>query len=386
MTAPISAGTALGARVRSWCATVGVLAGMELRQRVRTTRWKATLAAVFLVLSLGVFGSLYSATALSEATYRDWAPNLYTIVVGLELFLGVILAPTLTATAINGDRKDATLALVQATPISKWQLALGKLLGNWAACTALILIASPYLIWGAAAAPYGFGWGLLGIMVLWIIFGCYCAVGLGFSAVTARPAGSAVSTQATVFFLILGLPALFALLLPTTARDHTVTIPSYGHPADTLDWRDPKVCTDTPIVWSLNHSERIWWLLAPNPFLIIPDLVAPHDPAPREPRYGSGRTASPTIATELARQLSEARSGPYIVGPTCDESSAGFGAIGSDSTDYYARERAHGDSQLGNSWYPGLLTTVALGALGFTVAARRLSVPARRLPRGVRIA
>lgn len=376
----------MAARMSSWWSVVGVLIGLELRQRLRTTRWRITLAVTFTVISLAVFGSMYLALSVDEAdaNYDGWARNLYAVVLGVELFLGVVLAPTLTATSINGDRKDATLAVVQATPISHWQLAVGKLLGSWVSCLALVAVASPYLVWGIVAAPYGVGISVLGVIVLCLIFLCYCGIGLGYSALTARPAGSAVLTQATVFFLVLGLPALFGLLYTTTAEDHVVVEAEYMY-ADDATYDSFPECRDVTAVRSYNHTERIWWLLAPNPFLLLPDVVAAHDNPSVRVWPTEQRPPDPSVARPVAELLSTARTGPYIAEPTCAESVSTYSSDGS-ITGFYQKQVAFESADVGRSWYLGLAVNVILGALGLTVAARRLRVPARTLPRGVRIA
>ncbi|ROZ85989.1 ABC transporter permease [Gordonia sp. OPL2] len=376
-------------RARRWWSVIGVLVGLELRQRVRTTRWKVTLALSFVVISAVVFGSMFVALNPSGASYREWAQNLYAVVMGALLFLGIVLAPTLTATAINGDRKDATLAVVQATPISNWQLAIGKLIGNWVCCLALMVVALPYLVWAIIAAPYGAGRGILGVVVCGLLFACYCGIGLGFSALTARPAGSAVLTQATVFFLLLGLPALFGLLYTTTQQDHEVTRARYTAPdgwSENTEWTQP-TCRDVESTEKFAHTERIWWLLAPNPVLILPDVVAGQD-NPQVRIWDSGhRPPGPTLLTPIAEALSAARMGPYIDAPRCGDQRAWFSTSGDSSPSrFYAGETAHQHARIGDSWYLGLLINMAFGAIGLTIAARRLRVPARKLPRGVRIA
>ncbi|MED5803786.1 ABC transporter permease subunit [Gordonia sp. Z-3] len=375
-------------RFRQWWTVVSVLVGLEVRQRVRTTRWKITLTVAFLVISAVVFGSMFIALSPAGAAYRDWAQNLYTIVLGTLLFLGIVLAPTLTATAINGDRKDATLAVVQATPISNWQLAAGKLIGSWVSCLALLMVALPYVVWAIVAAPYGIGSGVLGVVVCALLFACYCGIGLGFSALTSRPAGSAVLTQATVFFLLLGLPALFGLLYTTTAQEHEVVRAQYSWPDEFSEpVRTPPPCADVEVTETFHHTERIWWLLAPNPALIVPDIVAPHDNPPVHGWVSDTSPAGPTLAAPVAEMLSSTRMGPYVDAPKCAEQTVYYSSSGDNGPSaFYRDQRAHQHARIGDSWYIGLLINVAFGGIGLTIAARRLRVPAGRLPKGVRIA
>ncbi|MGB3773340.1 MAG: ABC transporter permease [Rhodococcus sp. (in: high G+C Gram-positive bacteria)] len=373
-------------RVRKWWSPVGVIVGLELRQRLRTTRWKISAAVAFAVISSVVFGSMYIVLSPGGGEYQDWADNLYAIVMGIELFLGVVLAPTLTATAINGDRKDATLAVVQATPISNWQLAVGKLLGGWASCLALVAVASPYLVWGIVAAPYGIGIGVLGVIVLCLLLLSYSGIGLGYSALTARPAGSAVLTQATVFFVVLGLPALFGLLYPTTAEDARVVGAVYSYDSATGPDDLPE-CRDEEQTSTFNHTERIWWLLAPNPFLVLPDVVAAHDNERVYVWTDDQRPPDPTVLAPIAETLSATRMGPYIAEPTCSDQRATYRSDGSSTrSSFYEAQQAHDRARIGHSWYLGLAINMVFGGIGLLAAARRLSVPAGKLPRGVRIA
>ncbi|MCV7191634.1 ABC transporter permease [Mycolicibacterium brumae] len=351
----------------SWWQPVGVITGLELRRRVRATGWRYSLAGLFAVISLAVFGSLYLVLANGDR-FEEWSRWLYTLAICVVLFLGVIIAPTLSAASISGDRRDATLALVQATPITHCQLATGKLLGSWAASMVLPLLCLPYLIWGIIAAPAGVGWCLLGVVVVALLLGCFCALGLGCSALASRPTTSAVLAQFAVLFLVLGLPALFGLLQPLTHRDHVIpTIEIEVIPVpDGESTRTERECVDTTKSRRFTHTEQIWWLLAPNPFVIVGDAVGPHEP-------GHTSQYSATFLRELSEVVSQARSGPYLTGQRCN-------------VDLAPSRSEHDDAYLGRSWQWGLAVNLALGAGGFAFAARRLRTPARKLPRGVRIA
>lgn len=360
-----------------WRDAVVVIAGLELRQRIRATRWRISLLVVFGVLSLVILGSLYLTSAMSD-DHSEWSQHLFTMTIALVLFLGVIISPTLSATSINGDRRDATLATVQATPITHWQLATGKLLGSWLASMTLLLVAAPYLVWGMVNSPYGVGRCLLAILTVAVIFACYCGIGLGFSAMTARPAGSAIMTQGAVLFLLLGLPAVFGILVPAVSERHQVTAVSFGESGYHTGSSALRECTEVQHSREYTHTERTWWLLAPNPVLIVADIMAtPPDPE----RSGYSDDGPVEILSEAQ---SWARSGPFIDHETC-ASVTGMDS-GTAFTDRRRREKAHHTGFVGQNWYFGLAANLALGAGGFLLAARRLRVPAGPLPRGVRIA
>ncbi|NLG54824.1 MAG: ABC transporter permease subunit [Rhodococcus sp.] len=351
---------------------VRVITVLELRQRVRSSRWKFTALALFVLVSAIVFGSLYVTTA-SNGSYEDWSPVLLTTVLFIVLFVGLIGAPALSGASINGDRRDATLAVVQATPISGWELALGKLLGAWLASLTFIVVSLPYLIWGIATAPNSVHSSILAIVVLAVALGCYCAMGLGFSSITSRPTGSTMLTIATVFFFLLGLPAIFGLAMPSVQRSHEVLTAheewDWNEAAHDPDYRP--VCTDRMETRNFHHTENTWWLLAPNPLLMIFDAQSVGSSRGPGGDYG--------IVLDGARIVSEVRSGPVIEGYPCNKMYRSY----TEDDSYYERR---GDQYVGHSWYWGLLATGLVGGLGFVTAARRLQVPVATMSRGMRIA
>lgn len=359
----------------TWWQPIGTIAGLELRQRIRTTRWWITLGVAFLVITLLVFGSRYAATATGDGSAEGWDRDFYAIVGGFVLLLGLVVAPSMTATSINGDRKDANLAVVQATPITAVQLALGKLLGGWAASLALLVVSAPYLIWAALVAPYSIFTSLLGIVVAALLFLCYCGIGLGFSALSARPVSSAVLTQLTVFFLIVGLPAIMGLLTPFVRETSVVLRPDWDHYRSVLT-----SCHEKPQTVTVTHTERIWWLVAPNPFVVAADAVSQSDPAltANPEAHGDVIRQNPddTILLSLARDVSRLRSGP--------EDARNIGC--SEHARSWREGHQYRSRFVGNTWYLGLVVNLAVGAAGLAIAIRRLRIPAETLPRGVRIA
>lgn len=373
-------------RFTTWWRTVGVLVGLELRQRTRTTRWRVLLGIFFLVVSAVVFGSLWFALAMSPErkswAYDGWAENLYFIVLGFVGFLGLVIAPTTTATSINGDRKDATLAVVQATPASGLQIAVGKLLGAWAASAALLLVSTPYVIWAVIEAPYPVWFSLLGLVVIALLFLSYCGIGLGFSALFARPIGSAAITQLAMLFLLVGLPIVSLMLIPATETTQIATQTRFTY----SEADNSGKCREVVEQVEVNRTDRIWWILAPNPLVVFADAAAQSDPGrhdrglPR--RYadytGTDRHLDPTALNELAATVSEFR-----VGPDPDQDVTCSARFNDQYSAPSTWDRTHA---IGHTWYWGLLANLALGGIGLAFAARRLRVPAGKLPRGVRIA
>ena len=76
---------------------------LELRQRVRATRWRIMLGiwlAVLIVLCGGLVIAIETTSSTGPST--DSLLTLYDIVDCFVLGIGLIVAPTLSATSING--------------------------------------------------------------------------------------------------------------------------------------------------------------------------------------------------------------------------------------------------------------------------------------------
>ena len=113
-----------GAWRPSWSGIV-LVAQLELRQRIRSTRWKWALAA-FVVL-VGAVTLLLESTVGGDMFFGGPGDVVFGVLVFFVLFLGLLVSPTLSATSINGDNKDGTLAPLQVTTLSAIDIVLGKL-------------------------------------------------------------------------------------------------------------------------------------------------------------------------------------------------------------------------------------------------------------------
>ncbi|GAA1015170.1 ABC transporter permease subunit [Nocardiopsis tropica] len=366
----------------NWWRTIGVLVGLELRQRTRATRWRVLLGVFFLAVSAVVFASRWFSSAGNHGTPGDeWGTNLYFFVLGFVGFLGLVISPTMTATSINGDRKDATLAVVQATPASGLQLAVGKLLGAWLASCALLVVSTPYLVWAVIEAPYPVTRSILGIAVVALLFLAYCGIGVGFSALFSRPIGSAAITQLTMLFLLIGLPTVAAVLVPTTSERVTTVSTDWDYDRDT----GRVTCREYPYTREVANTNRIWWIIAPNPLVVFADSSSASDPGRSDSwRYTYGTSDGPALPREtalgaVADTMAVFRAGERL---TPDRRCATDTPDGSRGYSGYYDDL----SSVGSTWYWGLLANLALGGIGLAFAARRLRVPAGDLPRGVRIA
>ena len=193
----------------SWSA-VRTVAVLELRQRVRSTRWQVMLVVWGVVLVL-LCGGLTALAGMTGSEAEDTAPILYDLTVCFVLGIGLIIAPTLSATSVNGDRADATLALLQATRLRSQEIVVGKLVAAWSAALAFLAVALPFLL--VFTLLGGAAWMTLAghLLILVVTLGAVCAIGLGFSAATARTSASAVLTYLVVAGLVIGSPIVTAI-------------------------------------------------------------------------------------------------------------------------------------------------------------------------------
>lgn len=345
---------------------VRTVAVLELRQRVRSTRWVVALIVWFVVVG-GI--TLLTSGAIATISSRDtpapgWSsgPLLFGAVTFLVLGLGLLVTPTLASTGINGDRNAGTLATLQVTLLTPAEIATGKLLAAWAAACAFLVVSLPFF--GIALALGGTpGASLLRVVVVVaVILAAVCGIGLGFSALTTRTAGSTVLTFLSVAGLCLLTLVLFGVTYPSISTTQPVEVNTV--PAD-WDGEGTVECTVQTQERSVPHTERTWWLLGLNPFVVVADAAGTSE-------YDAQSANSNDPLGAIRDGVRELRAGPQIPLQECwiDPLS----------------DNAPQDVSHAPVWPWGLAVIVLLGAGGFVVAVRRLRIPTRTLARGTRVA
>lgn len=361
---------------RTWRVTwhgVRTVATLELRQRVRSTRWKVALLVWFLVvgaITALAWAAMASTSSGAGLDQEPLGPALFGLVVFFVLFLGLVVAPTLSATAINGDRSAGTLAILQVTLLSPAEIVLGKLLASWAAALAFLLVSVPFLVAGLAAGGTPVLSVVVCLVVLALLLAGVCAIGLGFSALTARSAGSAVLTYLAVAGLTVLSLLVFGLTVPAVSNQPE-EVRVWTVPSD-YDWEDDEVpdCVWETQTQYVSHTERTWWLLAINPFVVVADAAPEADRA--------DASASLDLLGGIRQGVRALRAGPATEQDYC-----WTGQERGASYDSPVAERDVDDSAV---WPWGLAANLLLGAAGVALAVRRLRIPQRTLARGTRVA
>jgi len=383
---------------------IRTVAVLELRQRLRTSRWPVVIGIWFLIIG-AVAGLTWWAVSSQPGVPAttlsgDRGTTLYDVVLFFVLGLGMLVVPSLTATSINGDREHGVLATMQTTLLTSADIVIGKLVAAWAISLAFLLAASPFLVWAWIAGGIEIGRMLLAVAVLTFVLAVICAVGLMFSTLTARTISSAVMTYLTVAALTFGTVIAFLISMPILSTHENVrvrTIPETWYQEhqptspDDKSFLEPTAadCVYVNREQSVLHTERTWWLLALNPFVVVADAAPSRKPVnflgfePLQLISDGARTARMGVPAESLNQCWPEQAVASLELPP-----------GEGGGDVAAQQQFQAQGQLERErlnkvhavWPYGFVFLGVLGAASTWVAVRRLRTPIRRLPRGTRIA
>lgn len=383
---------------------IRTIAVLELRQRLRTSRWPVVIGIWFAIIGAvaGLTWWAVSSQPVSTAATLsgDRGTTMYDVVLFFVLGLGMLVVPSLTATSINGDREHGVLATMQTTLLTSADIVVGKLVAAWAISIAFLLAASPFLVWAWIAGGIEIGRVLLAVAVLAFVLAVICAMGLMFSTLTARTISSAVLTYLTVAALTCGTVIAFLISMPILATQQTVRVkvvpdswfqqnePANPESNGTTGPTAPD-CVYVNRKQSVMHTERTWWLLALNPFVVVADAAPSRKPVtflgfePLQLISDGARTArmgfQPDSLNECWPEL-EAASLELAPGDGGGDVAAQQAFQTQEALQRERLNRVHA------VWPYGFVFLGVLGAASTWVAVRRLRTPIRKLPRGTRIA
>ena len=249
------------------------------------------------------------------------------------------------------------------TRLRAGEIALGKLVASWGTALVFLAVTLPLAQWCYAEGGLSVG-RIAGVyLVTALLLGVICAISLGLSALLARSSTSGVLAYLTVFALTAGTAITFGLVTASTQQTVTGT-------ARSCDGTGAS-CTDTSYETTVGRPDRTWWLLAPNPFVVLADS-APAGLTQREQLPNGEVVDVPSdvdILGSMSRGSCAARATPRPV-------QHDFG------TSFEVPEGVTG----GPVWPLGLGIDVALAASAMWLATVRLRTPTRHLPRGQRVA
>lgn len=344
---------------------VATVARLELAQRARSGRWMVVLGVWFAAL-LAMTGLLM--TFLSAMEDWSWPTDgrratgilLFSLICFFVLFIALVVLPVITGGSINGDRLDGTLATLQSTMLSPAEIVIGKILGGWVVAIAFLTVAAPFLLFAMLLGERDVLYLVRVLAILAALMLCFTAIGIGFSAATSRPIGSAILTYLTVAVLSFLTPVLFALSLPLATQTEQVRVWESGAwMAD--EW--PPECVETVTERDVIHTDLTRGLVLVNPFVIMADVAPPTD------LDTAVRPDVLSVIREGVRWTEHPRDPARYW--SC------YGIPGAERPDPQPTSPV---------WFWGLGLYVLMGAGGTLLAIHRVRTPVTTLPRGMRIA
>ncbi len=211
---------------------IGTIVRLELTQRVRSVAWYVLLG-VFAVLLL------WSRCCRSSPSRpsRQVVAGVYSVVIYFVLLLVVLVSPTLSGNAINGDRDAATLAPVQVTLATTGEIVFGKFLAAWITGLAFLAVAVPFIVATTVAGGVGIATMVISLLVLILETGIVAAIGVALSGILARPLFSVASTYLVVAALCVGTLIAFGLSgavvrSEATSSYRSIEFDSQGNPVE----------------------------------------------------------------------------------------------------------------------------------------------------------
>ena len=365
-------------------AGVATVARQEFRLRLRAGRWRVLLAVWFVVL-LGFMLLLRAAVgSASSGQVVDKGIVLYGGLAVFVLGLALLVVPALAAQSVNGDRERGTLATLQVSRLTAGEIALGKFAAAWGTSLVFLALTLPLVGYAMTQGGVPLGRVLVETLVLAVLLGTVCALSLLLSALLARTTTSGVLSYLVVFGLTVGTLIVFGLVTAATSEtvqgSYTEQCPTPAELPPNLppDKRDAVLaCRPGPRNYTTTRTrtDRTWWLLAPNPFVVLADA------APQ---------LAPLTAAELARRQADEQRGVFRQDARDLDP---LGQIGRAVRTLRRLPEPPGQVLSARArdprrpvWPTGLAIDLALGAGALVLTSRRLRTPSRSLPKGQRIA
>ena len=190
---------------------MATVAGLELILRFRAGRWRWLLVSWF--LGLVAFSVLLELATHASAGYHGHRGTI--LFGGLQLFmlgLALFVVPALTSQSINGDREQGRLGVLQVTDLTPLDIIGGKLLAAWGTACVFVVVSAPITVWAMVLGGIDLWQVIVVSIVMMLLLGIVCAIGLGLSAVLTRSTTSSVLTYVAVFVLTIGTLVLAGLI------------------------------------------------------------------------------------------------------------------------------------------------------------------------------
>jgi ABC-2 type transport system permease protein len=336
------------------------VAEQEFTIRIRAGRWRWLLGAWFAVLTLVTLLIRLAVQTVDQGRAQDKGVIVYGGLTLLVLGLALLVVPTLSAQSVNGDRERGTLATLQVTRLSAGDIAVGKFAAAWGTSLVFLAMTLPPVLYTMTQGGVPFGRVAVVTLVVALLLGSVIAISLCLSSLLHRTTTSGVLAYLVVFALTVGTSVTFGLALALSSERYTQTVPGYCPGASATE-----PCPYSSYQGTRTRADRVWWLLAPNPFVILADA------APKLP---------PETTAERLQREALAQRGVHVTNLRDSDPLSGLGRA------VRGAHKAPGASNGSPVWPWGLGFDVLVGVGALWVTARRLRTPSRDLPLGQRVA
>lgn len=169
----------------------------ELMVSSRSIKMSLALAGINAFLLIIVIFTMITTSGISRYAYYDYSAllALFPILGCVECGIISLVVPIITSGSISGEREKQTLDIMLTTPVTPFQIALGKL-GSAMAVVMMYMIASVPIM-AIAFVLGGMSWSaLFGLIGMLLVIGIYVgSVGVFCSSVVKK---SVVSTILTI--------------------------------------------------------------------------------------------------------------------------------------------------------------------------------------------
>lgn len=352
-----------GGSARAYWRGIRTVVGLEIRQRLRARGWLILLGIWFFVIAV-----VFVLAAMATGMVPGGGAVLFDLVVFFVLFFGLLVAPALSANAVNGDRAGGTLAILQITLLSPGQILAGKFLASWLASLGFLIAGAPFIIGALAFGGVNFAVAAVSLLMLAFELGVVCAIGVGISTLANRPLFSIVVTYMVVAGLAIGTLVGFGLSTTLTKDTVDASYPVYqeGPPSPT---GPSYTCSRDRELTEVYRTDRVAWMLAANPFVIVADAVPYAAPFPELAYLDGQEPQARGLMATISDLVRSAQAGPEYSTPCLTG----------------VNTEANAPDQM-PQWPLGVgLQLVLAGGLVF-LARRRLRTPVAKLSKGTRIA
>jgi ABC-2 type transport system permease protein len=367
---------------------VATVAKQEFRLRIRAGRWRWLLTVWFVILLL--FTALLRA-ALGGFSSERVVDKGIVIYGGLMLFvlgLALLVVPALAAQSVNGDRERGTLATLQVTRLTAGDICLGKFAAAWGTALVFLVLTLPLVVYAITQKGVPISRVLVVTLVLALLLGAVCAISLALSALLARTTTSGVLAYLAVFALTIGTTVTFGLATATTTEKYTETYTAAcpSLPPDVPPEKRAVIlgqCGQTEsFPASRARTDRTWWLLAPNPFVVLADA------APKLPPLTAAQRRQRQLDDQRGVHQQDARDIDPLggLGRAVRDLRKSPGPIENRGISSYSALPQVKPAEHKPVWPFGLAVDVVIAAGALWITTRRLSTPSRKLPKGQRVA